>query len=116
MPNVCWINMRGGPEEVHVRACVHDKTDLFYQDGLNEDLFHCLCEYGRESLIYSYHKNDILIFGCSRNSNATAGILFVSLLLRLNIYLCKHVPYQNLKNSKTVQFCMNCFVTPIDSN
>ena len=43
----CDIKMSGGPEEVHVRACDHDKTDLYNQDGLNEDLFLYLCEYGR---------------------------------------------------------------------
>ncbi|XP_052692927.1 uncharacterized protein LOC128171220 [Crassostrea angulata] len=45
MPNVCKINMSGGPEEVHVRARIHGSTDLYYQDGVNEDLFHYSCEY-----------------------------------------------------------------------
>lgn len=116
IPNICDINMGGGSEEVHVRARVHGSTDLYYQNGVNADFFYYSCEYCRESLIYSNHKNEILRFGCSRSPNATAGILFVFLSLRLNIYLCKHVPYQNQKNSKTVQFCMNFFVTPIDSN
>lgn len=40
MPNVCWINLSGGPEEVHVRARVHGSIDLYYQDDLNEDFFH----------------------------------------------------------------------------
>lgn len=40
MPNVCHINMSGGPEEENVRTRVHGSIDLYYQDGLNEDLFH----------------------------------------------------------------------------
>lgn len=45
MPILCDINVSEGLEEVHVRARVQDSTDLYYQDGLNKDLFHYSCEY-----------------------------------------------------------------------
>lgn len=94
-------------EEVHVRALVHSSTDIYFQNGVNTDLFPYSCEYGRKSLIYSYHKNEILTFGCYRSPNATAGILFVFLLLRLNIYLCKHVPVKNNEElEESIIFCM----------
>lgn len=80
IPNVCDIKIGRGQEEVHVRARVNGSTDLYYQDGVNADLFHYSYEYGRESLIYSYYKNEILTFRCPRSPNATAGILFVFLL------------------------------------
>lgn len=38
--HISHINMSGGPEEENVRTRVHGSIDLFYQDGLNEDLIH----------------------------------------------------------------------------
>lgn len=47
MPLLCDIEMSGYQSEVHVRACVQDSTDLYYEDSLSSSTFHYSCEYIR---------------------------------------------------------------------
>lgn len=63
MLHVCHIEMSRGPEEVHVRTRVQYSTNLYYQNGVNEDLFHYSCEYSKLSAIYiQLAKKEILKF------------------------------------------------------